>query len=75
MLWDEVRTIMLINTKKMRKYLQEIIIHWCWFVMFASESSQASSFKNSWICAPQKQQPMKKCTSRIHALGSDDATS
>lgn len=43
--------------------------------MFASESSHASSFKNSWICVSSKPQPTKKCTTRIHALGSDDATS
>lgn len=32
--------------------------------MFASESSHASSFKNFWICASQKPQPSKKCTTR-----------
>lgn len=43
--------------------------------MFASESSHASSFKNSWICESLKPQPTKKCTTRLHALGSEDAIS
>lgn len=58
----------LVNTYKKSLYV------WCWFVMFASESSHASSFKNSWICEFRKT-ATKKCTTRIHALGSDDATS
>ena len=43
---DAVRTVMLINTKKrwVNTYKKSLYV-WCWFVMFASESSHASSFK------------------------------
>lgn len=46
--------------------------------MFASGSSHASSYKDSWICVSQKKiknATNKECTTKWHALGSDDASS
>lgn len=39
--------------RQLNTYKKSIYV-WCWFVMFASESSHTSSFKNSWICESQK---------------------
>lgn len=52
---DMLRIILLRNThKKWVNTYENSLYVWCWFVMFASESSHASSFKISWICDTQK---------------------
>lgn len=52
---DMLRIILLRNSHKkwVNTYKNSLYV-WCWFVMFASESSHASSFKISWICDTQK---------------------
>lgn len=66
--------------KTSKNTYKKSIYVWCWFVMFASGSSHASSYyKNSWICVSQEKKKKtatnKECTTRWHALGSDDASS
>lgn len=61
---DNVNTGKKKHTKNPINIFEKSVYVWCWFVMFASESSHASSFKNFWICASQKPQPSKKCTTR-----------
>lgn len=70
LVWSVATVILLIQEKKKHtkkkpiNMFEKSVYVWCWFVMFASESSHASSFKNFWICASQKPQPSKKCTTR-----------
>lgn len=63
---------MLIKEKKDKLMPKNKLIYvWCWFVMFASEASHASSYE--FLALRVTGAANDKCTNRINALGSDDA--
>ena len=51
-----------------KKNCKNSLYVWCWFVMFASESSHASRFKSSWFCVtPEKRdQPLSALLEYMH---------